>query len=175
MPRIVDHEARRAQLLDAAFEAFDAHGYGALSMRDLARAIGTSTGTLYHYFDGKETLFEELVRRRFESDLSSANAALHGIEGPEARLAVLGEWVAAHVEHLQSTLRLVLDFARQDGDMDFVRHVLAGYRAPLEEAVGSTLAGPGLSLILGMLVHRLLDERSVDLRVHLMLLGRMAS
>ncbi len=174
MPRIVDHDLRRAQLLDAAFHAFDAHGYGALSMRDLARTMGTSTGTLYHYFDGKEDLFETLVRRRFEADLASATATLPDDGPPEARLAALGGWVAEHTEHLQSTLRLVLDYVRQDGDADFVREVLDGYRAPLRDALGPALAGPGLSLVLGLLVHRLLDEEAVDLRSHLALLARLA-
>ena len=37
-------------------------GYAALSMRDLARALRISTGTLYHYFPNKLGLFEAILQ-----------------------------------------------------------------------------------------------------------------
>lgn len=37
-------------------------GYAALSMRDLARALRISTGTLYHYFPSKMGLFEAILQ-----------------------------------------------------------------------------------------------------------------
>jgi len=167
LPRIVDHDARRAELLTAAFEVFDAEGYGSVSMRGLARALGVSTGTLYHYFDGKDALFEALVRQRFEADLAEATAELPDDAPPGVRLAHLGRWIGNNVDHLQATLRLVLDFTRQADAGAFVPDVLAGYREPLEEALGPELAAPALSLVLGLLVHRLLDQDAVDVDVHL--------
>lgn len=38
-------------------------GYAALSMRDLARALRISTGTLYHYFPSKVGIFEAILHR----------------------------------------------------------------------------------------------------------------
>lgn len=176
MPRIVDHAARRRELLEAAFHVFDADGYGAVSMRGLARGIGCSTGSLYHYFDGKEQLFEALVRQRFEADLQAFLAELPDEGGVQARQLALVGWVSSHTTHLQATLRLVLDYLRQPGsDAGFVQDVLGGYRDAVSRAVGEELAGPALSLLLGLLVHRILDEGAVDEAAHFAILGALTS
>ena len=60
MPKIVDHAAQRARILEGAFEYFARQGYAALTMRQLARELEISTGTLYHYFPTKEAIFEEM-------------------------------------------------------------------------------------------------------------------
>ena len=65
MPKIVDHEQQRALILDLGLAAFAARGYGNLSMRELAKEIGLSFGTLYHYFPSKEVLFHALLERQF--------------------------------------------------------------------------------------------------------------
>lgn len=62
MPKIVDHEQYRQELLSKCFDLFAEKGYAAITMRQLAQGLGVSTGTLYHYFPSKEALFEQLVR-----------------------------------------------------------------------------------------------------------------
>ncbi len=61
VPRTPD-EARRAELLDAAVDYVCAHGLADLSLRPLAKAIGSSPRVLLHYFDSKESLVVEIVR-----------------------------------------------------------------------------------------------------------------
>jgi AcrR family transcriptional regulator len=53
--------AKRRQILDGARRVFLAHGFDGASMGEIARAAGVSKGTLYVYFDSKETLFEALT------------------------------------------------------------------------------------------------------------------
>jgi len=57
MARVVDRDAKRLQLVEAAAACFANSGYDATSMNDVAAAAGVSKGTLYDYFDGKEDLF----------------------------------------------------------------------------------------------------------------------
>ena len=83
MPKVVDHDAMRSRLLDAAGELFAARGYAATGMRELAAAAGVSTGSLYHYFPDKRALFEQLVERTVEADLAELEEAL----GPLPRSA----------------------------------------------------------------------------------------
>src|SRR3978361_936925 len=54
--------AKRRQILDGARRVFLAHGFDGASMGEIARAAGVSKGTLYVYFDSKETLFEALTQ-----------------------------------------------------------------------------------------------------------------
>jgi AcrR family transcriptional regulator len=57
MPKIVDHKIYRSQLLEKALVTFSEKNYADVSMRDIARDLAVSTGTLYHYFPSKEDLF----------------------------------------------------------------------------------------------------------------------
>jgi AcrR family transcriptional regulator len=50
-------EARRAQILEAAFRCFAARGFHAARMDDLVRESGLSKGSLYWHFDSKEDVF----------------------------------------------------------------------------------------------------------------------
>jgi AcrR family transcriptional regulator len=50
-------EARRAQILEAAFRCFAERGYHASRMDDLVRESGLSKGSLYWHFDSKEDVF----------------------------------------------------------------------------------------------------------------------
>jgi AcrR family transcriptional regulator len=61
VPKIVDHNAYRRELLSASFKVAASVGYGSLSMKQLAQSLNISTGTIYHYFKNKEDWFVSLV------------------------------------------------------------------------------------------------------------------
>jgi AcrR family transcriptional regulator len=56
-------ERSRTAILDAALDLFSHHGYGATSMRDIAGQAGVSTGSVYHHFKDKESIFQALLER----------------------------------------------------------------------------------------------------------------
>lgn len=53
--------ARPGQIIEAAFAEFAEKGYAAARLEDVARRIGITKGTIYHYFPGKEHLFKAMV------------------------------------------------------------------------------------------------------------------
>jgi AcrR family transcriptional regulator len=59
-------ERSRTALLDAALSLFSSQGYRATSVRDIADRAGTSTGSVYHHFRDKETLFQTLLDHFWE-------------------------------------------------------------------------------------------------------------
>ena len=61
--RELQKEARRIAIIDAALEEFTAQGFTATKLDDVAERAGIGKGTIYLYFDSKEILFEEVVRR----------------------------------------------------------------------------------------------------------------
>ena len=61
-----DREGRRRDILRAAAEILEQHGYGELNMRAIASRAGVSAGTPYSYFTSKEEIFATLLGRRFE-------------------------------------------------------------------------------------------------------------
>jgi len=56
-------EAYREAILQAAERVFVRVGYHQAKMTDLAQEVGVSTGTLYNYFESKESVFSSLVER----------------------------------------------------------------------------------------------------------------
>lgn len=57
MPKIVDKEAKRRELVEAAVSIFSAKGFQNASMAEIAVRAGKGKGTIYEYFRTKEDLF----------------------------------------------------------------------------------------------------------------------
>jgi AcrR family transcriptional regulator len=71
MPKIVDHEERRAELSAAVWRLASREGLEAVTLRRVSAEAGWSTGALHHYFGDKEELLlfafrtvADRVRRR---------------------------------------------------------------------------------------------------------------
>ena len=85
--------ARREELLEKAYAFVLEHGLSDLSLRPLAREIGSSPRVLLYLFQSKDGLVRELLARARQEEL----AALEGIEGDglEAVTATLWGWLSA--------------------------------------------------------------------------------
>jgi AcrR family transcriptional regulator len=78
LSRVSRQDNRRAQLLDAAARLFRERGYHATSMRDIAKAVGMLSGSIYYHFDSKEEMllavYEEGKRRVADAVDAAVNA-----------------------------------------------------------------------------------------------------
>jgi len=54
-------ERRREEILEAALDLFASRGYAETKISDIAERVGMSVGLLFHYFESKERLYEELI------------------------------------------------------------------------------------------------------------------
>lgn len=59
-------EYRRQEILYAALDLFVSKGYAATKISDIAERVSMSVGLLFHYFESKEKLYEELVTMGLE-------------------------------------------------------------------------------------------------------------
>jgi AcrR family transcriptional regulator len=75
-PRARRKEARPAELLAAALDAFRARGFAATRMEDIAARAGVSKGTIYLYYPSKQAIFEALVREALLPNLARVEAAM---------------------------------------------------------------------------------------------------
>lgn len=57
------HTNTRERILDAALDLMSERGYGAVSVRDLADAVGIKGASLYKHFAGKREAFDALIAR----------------------------------------------------------------------------------------------------------------
>ena len=68
MPRLTEatKQARRRQIIDAAFTCFTAKGYTHTSMSDIIKESGLSSGSIYSHFDGKGDILHATVQQRID-------------------------------------------------------------------------------------------------------------
>jgi AcrR family transcriptional regulator len=84
-------EARRREILDAAFVEFSTKGYAGASMAAIARRASASKETLYAWFESKETLFNTLFASRLDGMTSRTAAAAERDPSPANVLPIVAE------------------------------------------------------------------------------------
>ena len=90
MPKIVDHDARREEIVEIVAEMLGTIGVERTTIREIARQSGYSRGFIEHYFKDKEELTINTIRWLNERSLCRANEALCGLSGLTA-LQTFGE------------------------------------------------------------------------------------
>ena len=84
----------KQRVLDVAEQLFMERGYAAVTLRDIADALGMRQASLYYHFpDGKEQLFVAMAERVFERHRMGMEQAV-GAAGPEigAQLHAVARW-----------------------------------------------------------------------------------
>lgn len=81
-------EARPEEILDAALAAFCESGFARAKIDDVASRAGVSKGTVYLYFDSKESLFREMVRAKVVASLAEAETFVRTYEGSARDLLI---------------------------------------------------------------------------------------
>jgi len=71
---------RRRLILDAALSLFSAKGYAGTSMQEIALASEFSIGTLYNFFETKESLYLTIVEEKFIQSREKIEAEVAGAE-----------------------------------------------------------------------------------------------
>jgi AcrR family transcriptional regulator len=80
MPKVVDAEQRRAELVDLTARQIARLGLERVTLREVARAGGWSTGIVSHYFSDKRDLLLATFRSRAEHAGSHARELVgHGV------------------------------------------------------------------------------------------------
>ncbi len=86
-PKIVDHQKRKLEILNAACELFVKNGYHQTTLSSIAKAAGIGQGTLYYYFPTKDEIFwgvYELLISQMEKKIESR---LNKITSPQQQLS----------------------------------------------------------------------------------------
>jgi len=169
MPKIVDHNQQRRDLLLRCFDLFRKRGYRGVTMREIARQIGASTGVLYHYFPNKLAILEHLYELAVHDDLGSVQgASAKGISRQEKLRRLAEMWMRSETTHA-GLLLLALDLYRNSPHHS--GRLLAGYAARYKDAISRSLdVGPEVSdavftYLLGANLHALLTPRHYSFAV----------
>ncbi|SDM07086.1 transcriptional regulator, TetR family [Geodermatophilus siccatus] len=109
MPKLVDREQRRQEILEVTWRLMATRGADAATMREIAREAGYANGALAHYFANKDELVEAAYVHVFERTNDRIRAAVAGERGVAALRAFLVE-VVPTTEVTRLEARIVLPF-----------------------------------------------------------------
>ena len=99
MPKIVDKEAKKMEILHAAMQIFAKKGVMNTKMIDIATTAGVGKGTIYEYFRSKEEIFEQAFQFVFDSTEIKIQEALNTTDDPERQLQLLVDISLSHFFH----------------------------------------------------------------------------
>ncbi|HEY7075876.1 MAG TPA: TetR family transcriptional regulator, partial [Solirubrobacteraceae bacterium] len=84
MPKDVDHDERREELLEAVWRVIARDGLERATIRSLAAETGWSSGVLAHYFADKDDILGSALRLAYDRIRARWAAKLDGLSGAEA-------------------------------------------------------------------------------------------
>ncbi|TVP63812.1 MAG: TetR/AcrR family transcriptional regulator [Nodularia sp. (in: Bacteria)] len=181
MPKIVDHDQYRKELLGKCFDLFAKKGYGALTMRQIAQSLNVSTGTLYHYFPSKQALFEQLVEEISKEDVSSALAEMEGNQTLSEIMTAMGKYLVKNEDYFINQTYILVDFYQHQGketiaNSPIFQLVKQRYQQAVCDFLGiqdPVLASFVLSFIDGLILAKLWGDQTIDFSEQCELLGKM--
>ena len=91
MPKLIDHEARRLELVEAAWRVILRDGAGRVSVRAVAAEAGVSAGSLRHLFPTQAELLRSAMDRVNTTVRARILALPADLTGPDRALRVVRE------------------------------------------------------------------------------------
>jgi AcrR family transcriptional regulator len=90
-------DERRAQIIDAAANAFMSEGFAATSIDDVARLLGCTKGLIYYHFKNKTELFFAVHWHTIETNLGEIKPIAQGSGSPVERMRAM---IHSHVRSI---------------------------------------------------------------------------
>jgi AcrR family transcriptional regulator len=181
MPKIVDHDCYRQELLGKCFDLFAAKGYGSITMREIAQGLKVSTGTLYHYFPSKQALFEQLVEIISQNDIDQALEELQGMQTLQEKIEAVGEYLIKNEDYLIKWTYILVNFYQHQDSKEFQKsgtftRVNQRYQQAISDLLGiedRALAIFLYSFIDGLMLEKLWKNEAVSISEQCKLLGKI--
>jgi TetR/AcrR family transcriptional regulator, fatty acid metabolism regulator protein len=98
---------KRRQILDASVRVFARQGFHSTRVSDIADEAGVAYGLVYHYFDSKDKLLNELFTERW-SLLLAAIEESDGGRSPRERLASVARFIVDSYRHDPELMKVII-------------------------------------------------------------------
>ena len=182
MPKIVNNEQYRKELLGKCFNLFAEKGYAAITMRQISAGLKVSTGALYHYFPNKQALFEQLVEEISQQDIITALTEFGGKNNLLELMEALGRYLVRNEDYLIKWTYLWVDFCQHQDSKIMLSTSTVFKRAnqrcqqvacDLLGVPDVVLASFFLSFVNGVVLEKLWGNENIDFSEQCQLLGEM--
>lgn len=109
MPKIVDHDARRLELVEVTWRVIAERGFEGVTLRDVAAEAGFANGALKPYFPTRASLMRATFSYVFGRTNARVDAATEGLEGLDALRQFCMEVLPLDVERIDEA-RVIIPF-----------------------------------------------------------------
>jgi AcrR family transcriptional regulator len=99
---------KRRNILDAAIRVFARQGFHSTRVSDIADEAGVAYGLVYHYFDSKDEVLNELFSERWSLLLAAIEEADAGSESPRAKLAAVAGFIVDSYRHDPELMKVII-------------------------------------------------------------------
>ncbi|MGO4236950.1 TetR/AcrR family transcriptional regulator [Pseudarthrobacter sp. YAF2] len=168
MPKIVDHDERRLELVDATWRIIARQGLESATMREIAMEAGFANGALKPYFPTKDTLLEFAFSHVFNRSNRRIAEVTAGKTGLDALRAFCLEVLPLDEERINEA-RVVIPFwqkaANDPRKAEIHRESMAEWLAAIGRYLaearnsGDVSAGVADSVLAGQLLNMLLGAQ----------------
>ncbi|NRQ33857.1 TetR family transcriptional regulator [Nonomuraea sp. NN258] len=139
MPKIVDHDERRREVLSAARRVIVRDGIDAATTRAIAKEAGYSNGVLAHYFADKDEILLSALRQSHQRIRERLTRKVRGVGGLAALRELLLDNLPLDAERTQET-RLEVSFWSRSLAAEHLAEIQRAEAAELRSAVRDLLA-----------------------------------
>jgi AcrR family transcriptional regulator len=143
MPKIVDHDERRAEVLSAARRVIVRDGIDAATTRAIAKEAGYSNGVLAHYFADKDEILLSALRQSHQRIRTRLTRKVDGVTGLAALRELLLDNLPLDAERTQESRLEVSFWSRSLASEQLAevqRKEAAELRAAVRELLGQARA-----------------------------------
>jgi AcrR family transcriptional regulator len=99
---------KRRNILDAAVRVFARQGFHSTRVSDIADEAGVAYGLVYHYFNSKDEVLNELFSERWSLLLAAIEEADAGSETPRRKLAAVAAFIVDSNRHEPELMKVII-------------------------------------------------------------------
>lgn len=99
---------RRRQILDAAVKVFARQGFHSTRVADIADEADVAYGLVYHYFDSKEQVLNELFSQRWSLLIEAIDATDRSELSSRDRLGVVAGFIIDSYRHDPDLMKVII-------------------------------------------------------------------
>jgi len=103
----VPSDKRRA-ILDAAIRIFARQGFHSARVSDVAAEAGVAYGLVYHYFDSKDQMLNELFTERWSLLLEAIREADAQLDSPREKLEAAAGFIIESYRHNPELMKVII-------------------------------------------------------------------
>jgi TetR/AcrR family transcriptional regulator, fatty acid metabolism regulator protein len=99
---------KRRQILDAAIRVFARQGFHSTRVSDIADEAGVAYGLVYHYFNSKDEVLNELFSERWSLLLTAIEETDREATSPRAKLEAVAGFIVDSYRHDPELMKVII-------------------------------------------------------------------